>query len=587
MPLDGLFLHQLTREINTAVGCRIEKVYQPSREELVLLLRGREGGLRLLLSASPTSARVHFTTAAVENPKAPPMFCMLLRKHLNNAKLIRVEQVGRDRILHLVFETTNELGDIIHPMLCAEIMGRTSNILFLSEEGKVIDAIKRVDFSTSEVRPILPGLPYQAPPSQGDRLDICLDPSEAILQKVKESRTELELSKRLLECMQGFSPLICREIACEVFPSGSGRVEEMTGAGEERFVRALDALREVLLSEEGMPTLLRDPDGRPKDVTFLPVQQYKGSMILEPAPSFSALLDRFYEQKDATERMKQRSSDLLKVLTTLIERTGRRVETQKQELRQSVDRDRYRIFGDLLSSNLHLIQKGDRSVTVQNYYEEDLPEVEIPLDPLKTPSQNVQKYYLDYRKADTAEKKLTVLIQKGEEEKQYLESVYDILTRARGEEEIEAIRRELEEEGYLRRHTRKAVKLSKLPPIRYRSSDGFVILVGRNNTQNDQLTLKTARGSDLWLHTQKIPGSHTIVLTEGAEVPDRTVEEAAILAATHSQARDSSRVPVDYTKVRNVKKPNGAKPGMVIYETYQTAIVTPDEQLAERLREKN
>ena len=586
MPLDGAMLSQVKQEIETAVGARVDRITQPGREEMILALRGRQGAYRLLISVNAASPRIHFTRAAVENPKTPPMFCMLMRKLLGSSQLTAVRQDGLDRVLELDFDTIDELGDHVTLTLCVEIMGRHSNLIIRRPDGKIVDSIKRIDTSMSSVRPVLPGLTYTLPPSPAEKLDLLEVPAETVLDRLRSEPRQIELSRRLQECLQGVSPLLCREIAFFAARGVEKTAFELTPEEENRLKFYLETLADNMRQGRCTPVMLVDETGRPRDFSFVEVRQYGASYTLQEFPTYGELLDAFYAQKDAVDRMRQRSLDLQKLLTATRERIVRRLDNQRRELAESADREKYKIYGDLLATNMYSLQKGDRRAVVQNYYEEGYPEVEIQLDPRLTPNQNVQKYYNEYRKRDTAEKKLREQIASGQAELEYIDSVADLLDRAQTDADLTAIRRELSQEGYLKHYAFKGKKEEKLPPLRFESDDGFPILVGRNNVQNDRLTLRESRGNDIWFHTQKIPGSHVIVVTGGREVPDRTLEQACILAATHSQASESAKVPVDYTEVRHVRKPNGAKPGMVVYEPYQTAIVNPDKALADRLRVK-
>ncbi len=585
MALDGAYLSLIAREIGAKVGeARIDKISQPSRDTLVIALRWRGGTGKLLLCAGAAAARVHFITESPENPKAAPMFCMLMRKHLGSARLVGVEQMGLDRILHLKFETVNELGDTVVLTLAAEIMGRHSNLMLIGPDGRVIDAIKRVDQSTSSVRPILPGVAYALPPAQHKLSPLAHSPEE--LCAAVTSGRDAELSKAILEQVEGLSPVVCRELAAAALGSSTNTAGRLSSQEAQRLTAAFAELQSHLAKP--CPTLVLDEGGRPVEFSFLPLRQY-GSLrtrSYEGELGCSDLLCDFFRERDRVERTRQRSGDLLRLLVNATDRVAHRLDTQRQELAQSRERDKLRKFGDLLNANLYALQKGDSKAVVQDFYDPEGGMVEIPLDLRLTPSQNAQHYYSEYRKADTAEKKLRVLIEKGEEELAYLDSVFDALTRASVEAELAAIRSELAQQGYVRRGSQKGQKPAKLQPLRYRSSDGFLILCGRSNLQNDQLTLKDSRNYDLWFHTQKIPGSHTVVVADGKEIPNRTKEEAAIIAAYHSKARESSKVPVDYALIKYVKKPQGAKPGMVIYDNYQTAIVTPDEDLVRALAEK-
>lgn len=590
MALDGALLRQIKHELEGClIGSRVDKIHQFSREEMVFVLRLREPAAdgarsaKLYLSAGADSPRLHLTSSSFENPKSPPMFCMLMRKHLGSAKLLEIRQVGLDRILHLIFETRNEMGDLIELTVAIEIMGRHSNIILIDENGRVIDSIKRIDDTMSSVRPILPGVHYTLPPAQ-DKLDLITSTPEQIEQRLIEGK-DTPLSKALLAAVQGVSPIVCREVANYVFVGDDRVISEMT---PDHFDRLRFFLSRVILMARdytGTPTSVIDSRKKPMDFSFLDIHQYGGSMFTRTYDSYSQLLDDFYTQRDNIQRMRHRSSDLLKVLANTADRIARKLSLQQKELADCSDRETWKIYGDLISANLYSIQKGDRTARLINFYDEAQSEVVIPLDPRKTPVQNAQKYYGEYRKADTAEKKLRELIEEGQQEAVYIDSVFDALTRAQTNDELTAIRAELAEQGYLRKKgsAAKKGKEPKLAPKRYRSDDGFTILVGRNNVQNDQLTLKEARGRDYWFHTKNIPGSHTIVVSDGQEVPDSTLHQAAILAAVNSKAAESSQVPVDYTLIKNVKKPRGAKPGMVIYVSYQTAYVTPDLELEKRL----
>ncbi len=585
MALDGVYLSRIRYEITeAALGSRIDKIAQPSREELVITLRWKGGSGKLLLSASADNARVHFTQTSPENPKSPPMFCMLMRKHLGSGKLVGVRQEGLDRILFLDFETINELGDTVVLTLACEIMGRHSNIILIDPNGRIIDAMKRIDFEMSSVRQVLPGMQYALPPAQ-DKLNPFDTQPEEIVRRLCSGR-DIPLSKALLEAVQGLSPIICRELSELCFHGLDPVISEIPVARWDRVNGVLAEFLQTVRSFAGTPTIVSDPaTGRPKDMAFLPITQYGESMDCKTYPTFSALLDVFFGERARMGRIHQRSHDLHKLLSNTLERVVRRTAAQREELKECAQREQLKIFGDLISANLYTLQKGDKTARVQNFYEEDCPEVQIPLDPMLTPVQNSQKYYQEYRKADTAEKMLIQLISAGEEEIIYLQSVMDELERAISEADLNAIRGELAQGGYARRAPGKGrMKEEKLSPIRYRSTDGFLILCGRNNVQNDRLTLKESRNYDMWMHTQKIPGSHVIVVADGKEIPNSTLEQAAIIAATNSKARESSKVPVDYTIVKNVKKPVGAKPGMVIYETYQTAIVDPNVELTESLK---
>ncbi len=590
MALDGIYLHFLTRELQEFVGARVDKVVQPAREDIILHLRGRETAGKLLLSGGAAAPRVHLIEDAPENPKTPPMFCMLLRKHLTGARVLSIQQVGLDRILRLEFEARNELGDLVQLFIFLEIMGRHSNLILTEGDGKIIDAIRRVDVTTSRVRQVLPGMTYVLPPSQ-NKISLLEAPPSAVLERIGSGR-EVELSKALMEHVEGFSQLVCREAAFYATRGEEVLATWLTQEHKERLSFFLSGVAEALQRGTPTPTMVLEPSGRPKEFCCLPVRQYGATMVTKEYPNCSILLENFYADRERLERVRQRSGDLLNLLAATSERIARKLAYQREELAECADREQLRQKGDLISANLYHIRQGDTKVRVVNFYDPAGEEIEIDLDPRLTPSQNAQRYYALYRKADTAEKHLKQLIAQGEEELRYVDSVFDALTRADGETELEAIRQELRDSGYLRRLPRtesgkKPPKAQKIPYLRYRSSEGYLILCGRNNLQNDYLTIKEADKQDIWLHTQKIPGSHVIIRGVGEEIPDVTLEEAAAIAAYNSKGRGSSKVPVDYTRVRNVRKPNGAKPGMVVYDTYWTILAEPNEELVRSLEEKS
>ncbi len=585
MPLDGIFLSRLTGEIaSLIVGGRVDKIHQPAKETLVIAMRAQGGNHKLLISASASNPRLHFTALPQDNPKNPPMFCMLMRKHLTGAKLLSIRQLGLDRVLHLTFETTNEMGDRVEMVLAVEIMGRHSNIILIGPDNRVVDAIKRVNDEMSRVRPVLPGMSYALAPAK-PRLDIQTAAPGEILAQLKK-KPDQELSKALLQVLEGMSPLVSREIAFHAAKGQEVLVSQLDEELETRLKFYLAQLSDRLQKGETTPVMLVDAAGRPKDFSYMDINQYGHTLVCRSYPTYSELLDGFYSERDRIDRMHQRGADLLKLLANLSERTSRKLAAQREELKASTEREKWKVYGDLLNANLYALQKGMKTASVENFYDEGCPKIEIPLDLRLTPSQNAQHYYAKYRKADTAEKKLRELIAQGEAELLYFDSVFDELARASLESDLSAIRAELASQGYVRNTAKKGMKEERLPPLRFRSDDGFLILCGRNNAQNERLTLKDSRNSDIWFHTQKIPGSHVVVVTEGKTVPDRTLEQAAIIAACHSNARDSGKVAVDYTEIRNIWKHPANKPGLVLYEPYQTAIVEPDHALAQRLAEK-
>ena len=585
MAIDGAYLHCLRQEMETRLqGARVDKIHQPSKEELVLALRSLSGNFKLYLSARVNSPRVHFTEIALENPPSPPMFCMLLRKRLTGARLMAVRQIGLERVLYFDFDAVNELGDMVRLTLAVEVMGRYSNIILIDGDNRVVDAIKRVDLTMSPMRPILPGIGYIVPLVDSVRVDLLSNTVEEVAARIMEGGAPLDRAIR--SCTQGLSPLVCREIAAQTL-HGEEDTGTLTEAQQHRLERALYRIQQaLLLPQKRTPYILYRIDHTPLDFSFLPITQYGLSAIGREVDGFSRLLDEFYAEKDAAERMRQRSQDIWRVLNTTVDRISRKLNNQRRELADSGKRDEKRLYADLINANLHMIPKGAEKAELVNYYDEACPTICVPLDPSLSATQNAQKYYKEYRKAKTAEEILGQQIQIGEQDLVYLDSVFDALSRATTVRELDELRAELISTGYLRRQGGKQKPPPPTKPLEFVSDDGFTILVGRNNVQNDKLTTRTAKGSDWWFHTKNIAGSHTVILTDGVTPPEETMMQAAILAATHSKAADSAQVPVDYTQIKYVKKPAGAKPGMVIYETNRTVYVTPDKTLAARLMKK-
>ena len=575
MPLDALCLTAVAGEVRAAVqGGKIDKIYQPTRDEVVLYIRGPAGNVRLLLSANPGHPRAHLTERNRENPEQPPMFCMLLRKHLQGARILELNQPPLERILDFRLETLDELGDRVERRLVLEAMGRSANLLLLDGEGRIVDCTRRVDGDLARgQRQLLPGLFYRQPPAVDKLNPFTLSPEE--LRLVLSNPLGKAWDKLLLDSFTGLSPLVARELAFRA------------GDDSEKLAAELEKLGEAVEENHFTPYLLVR-EGKPVDFTFLPVLQYGPETESIPQESFSALLDDFFSDRESAERVRQRGQDLVKSVTSARDRTARKLGNQARELEATKNRERLRELGDILTSNLHLMEKGMSTFRTMDFYDPEGGEVDIPLDPLLTPQQNAAKYYKEYNKAKTAEEMLTIQIEKGEKELEYLNSVLENIALAEGEKDLQEIRQELTETGYLRRPKTAAKRAKKVSgkPMEFRSSAGLRISVGKNNSQNDLLTTKLAYKSDIWLHTQKIHGSHVILWLEGGEADARSLTEAAQLAAYFSQARDGSKVPVDYTPVKYVKKPAGARPGMVVYTTYQTAVVEPDAELAKKLRVK-
>ncbi len=573
MPLDAIYLSHLTDELcENITGAKVDKIHQPAKDEIILALRGPSGNIRLLLSANPSHPRIHLSTAPYENPVSPPMFCMLLRKHLTGGRISEIRQPPMERVVELAFACSNEFGEQVTRRLIIEIMGRNSNLVLCGDDGRIIDCVRRVDYEMSQQRQVLPGLFYHYPPNQDKRNPLSIT-MEELSQMLEQIQSPISPDRFLLDHFSGLSPLICREICCWFDPTLED-LSTLSLAGRYAFSAHLRHSFPKLI-ENALPYVLLK-NGSTWDFSYMPILQYGAIIESKSAENYSQLLDLFYAGRDAAARMKSKSQAVTKTINNLRNRTARKLENQKKELAATGNRDTYRIYGELVTANLYRIERGHTRLLAENYYDPDLKEIEIPLSPILSPQQNAAKYFKDYNKAKHAEHFLTEQIEKGQIELHYLESVLDSLSRAETEKDLNEIRQELISGGYLRStDKKKKMKVAPSKPLEFTTSSGLRIRVGRNNSQNDQLTLKGSFKSDIWFHVQKIHGSHVILSCEGQEPDHDSILEAASLAAYYSQAREGQNIPVDYTTVKNVKKPSGAKPGMVIYDHYHTVYVNP------------
>ncbi len=591
MPLDAICLKALVSELKGQLtGLKIDKVQQPERDQIILTLRGPGASSRLLISAGTGDARVHRTDASFENPQNPPMFCMLLRKHISGARIKSVVQPPLERAVDLTLECVNALGETGEKHLIAELMGRYSNIILTDSDGRIVDCLRRVDAVMSEKRQVLPGLFYRLPPMQDKRdpLDVS---KEDFLSLFTQAPGEKTAEKWLVETFSGLSPLICRELAARAYGDTDIRAGEILKKdGGAALGAAFLGLASDAKAGRFQPYLLVKPDGKPFDFSFTMIRQYGSAMQLEHAESFSSMLEAFYTRRFASERMRQRSVMLTKTVRNAHERVRRKLEFQRMDLDKTKNRERARELGDIITANFHRIHKGMTVLKAEDFYAPDGAAVEIKLDAKLTPQQNAAKYYKEYTKAKTAENVLKEQLVLGERELSYLKSVLEEIARAEGERDLAEIRQELAETGYIKRQkpqkSGKRVKQPEAAPMRFVSSAGLDIAVGRNNVQNERLTHREAFKTDVWLHAQKIPGSHVIISTNGGEADEQTLNEAAALAAWFSQARESGKVPVDYALVKYVKKMPGGRPGMVTYTDYKTIVAVPDEALVEKLKRK-
>lgn len=556
MPLDALCLSGLVHELNGALsGARIDKIYQPGRDEVVLALRAPGGNVKLLLSANPNHPRPQLTQLPRENPDAPPMFCMLLRKHLSGGRILSIAQPHLERVVEIRLEALDELGDRVERRLVLEAMGRHSNLILLDGEGRITDCLRRVDGDMSARRQVLPGLFYRLPPAQAKLDPTALDRGE-LERLLAAAPPQAQADQWLLDAFGGLSPLVCRELACRAGGSTDARLDAMGQEGRRRLLDGLEGLLKDVQENRFTPVMVTI-DGRPKDFSFLPLEQYGSAAGLTPFPTFSQLLDQFYEQRENQERIRQRGQDLIRSVTNARDRLTRKLANQDRELTATLDRKRLRQYGDIITSNFHAMDKGMARLRATDFYDPEGREVEIPLDPLLTLQQNAAKYYKEYNKAKTAQRMLTIQMEKGRGEQDYLNSVLENITLAEGERDLQEIRQELVDTGYLCRPSKAKgrEKRASSKPMEFCSSAGLRIAVGKNNTQNDLLTCKLAAKGDIWLHTQKIHGTHVILFTQGRTPDPGSLQEAACLAAWFSQGRESGKVPVDYTPVKYVKKP--------------------------------
>ena len=605
MAFDAFFLSAVLEEVRgRCMGARVEKIHQPSRDTLILHLRCREGREKLLFAANPTAPRLHLTTASPENPAEPPMFCMLLRKHLMGAKLSEVSQPPMERAATFTFDCTDEMGFPVQKRLVAELMGRTCNLYLLSSEGRILDCLRRIGLDESAKRAALPGLMYQEPqaitklnpnpqichPEQAKGVEgsshldgctgerECVDPStpqrsaqgngESYVNLLTQPGADL-LADRLMDTFGGLSPLVCREAALFAAGSTDARIDL---SNVDTVAEKLELFFREHLNHP-RPYYYALPDGTPRQFAFCPIRQYGEC---KEAGSFGQLLDMYYTVRDRKDAMRQKSQAVRKTVQNLCTRLTRKLAIQEKELEATYDRERLRQLGDIVTANIHKIVKGQTVVRCQDFYDENMTLIDIPISPILSPQQNAARFYKDYTRMKNAEKELTKQISLGENELHYLKSVLEELNRAQTDGELEEIKRELQEVGYLRAEAgKKKMKQGRLPPMRFESTDGYPIYVGRNNRQNDELTFKLARKDDIWCHASKVHGSHVIISCGGTTPPDDTITQAAQLAAYYSETSGGQNIPVDVTSVKQVKKiPNG-KPGMVIYHTYKTVIANP------------
>jgi len=587
MPLDAVALGAVACELDGALkGAKIEKIHQPERDEILLVLKGVIGAKKLVISGGSANARVHLAEESKENPSVPPMFCMLLRKHLTGGRIESVRQLGFERAVDIEISCRNELGDLTVRHLICEAMGRNSNIIFLDEQRRIIDSVKHIDLTVSSVRNILPGLIYMMPPEAGrlNPLSATEDDFYEILKNAPEGR---EADRAITDGVMGISPLLAGECIYRACGERKLFAGELSDESIRKIASELSSLFEKVKNEEYSPCVIYSKDGK-KAEDFAPfeIRQYEGALDIKRTESVNDAAREFYYMRDLHARMTDRSAAITKVITNNLKRAEKKLNILQGELKEACNREHFRICGDLITANLYRMQKGDEVLVAQNYYDENCSEIEIKLDIKLSPSQNATRYYTKYKKAKNTEIYAKEQIALTVKEIEYLESVLYSISNAQTPSHLAEIRAELASYGYVRDERGKKKKDKNLPqgqPYEFEYK-GYIIFVGRNNVQNDYLTLKMSRSNDLWLHTKNIAGSHTLVKYRGEEYPPDVIEVAASIAAFYSKGKNSPKVEVDYCPVSHVKKPNGAKAGMVIYEGYNTAFVKPEVKPDIKLR---
>jgi len=582
MPLDALCLSAVKNELaEQIIGMKTDKITQPERDVIVLSLRGH-GSLssKLLISAGPGDSRVHLTSHKFENPQTPPMFCMLLRKHLTGAKIIDIYQLPSDRVLRLRFEAVTSLGIKTEKSLIIEMIGQLTNIILTDESGLIIDCLRRIGGDFNNKRSVLPGLIYRDPPRQEGKNDP-LEISKSSFTDLIENAPDLPADKWLNSTFSAFSPLICRELIWRAYKNPDLRILSLPDTGEA-LINEFYTLIEQIKSGSAEPWLISDKN-IPKDFSFTQIKQYENIFETIRAESFSKMLDDFFTCSAQLKRINQKSSSTIKLMNTARDRQIRKLASQKSEMEDTAKRDYFRECGDLITANIHLMTKGQNTLIADDFYSENNEKRKIELDPMKTPQQNSAKYYKAYTKAKNARKYLEEQIKSGENELEYIESVTEQLLRTENEHDLNDIRNELMQTGYIKNRVRKTEKKAESVPYKFITSSGITVTAGKNNVQNDKLTLKTASKSDVWMHAKQIHGTHVIIHSNGKDPDENTLYEAAVIAAYYSAARSDSKVPVDYTLVKNVKKSPGGRPGMVIYNDFKTIIAEPNEAFVKNI----
>ncbi len=589
MPFDGMVISAVIHELKDKItNGKIEKIYQPESDEINLFIRSFGKNYKLLISANSNHPRIHFTASNKQNPPQPPMFCMLMRKHLQGSKILNIQQKDFERIILIDIEGHDELGFPTVKQLIVEIMGKHSNIILIDKnENKIIDSIKRITNDVNRYREILPGKFYIQPPTQGKKNPISIQLDDFIAT-IRQYALTTPIYKVLYTSLQGISPTAAKEICYQANIENDLAISSLSKNDIHNIWIALQNLLKHTITADFTPNIvINKTDHHMIDFYSTVLHLYSSVYQSIPLDSMSKALEEYYIKKDLLNRLKQKSSDLRKFICHKFDSLYHKHQKLQEELMEAHTSQKYQLYGELLTANLHLVKRGYSEIEVINFYDKNENTFIIPLDPKLTPSKNAQVYFKKYNKAKNACKEIQQQIEETHNEMNYFQNLLHAIENVTALEDIEEIKIEMIEEGYLRKRKRKSPNKRNIAskPLSFISSDGFKIFVGKNNKQNDKLTLKMASKKDLWFHTKNIPGSHVIILCNNQYVPENTILEAAHLAAFYSKGKMSSNVPVDYTQVKNVKKPNGAKPGMVIYENNKTLYVTPSAQIVQRLVE--
>ena len=582
MAFDAGMLRLVVNEIKQLGECKVEKVYQPSNDEIVLMLHSLKKNVKLLINAGSNYPRINITEVQTENPQKAPMLCMLLRKHLSGGKMLDAKCLGYERVCQLEFDAYDEMGFRVKKLLICEIMGKYSNIILVDANYKILALLKPIDFTTSDKRQLLVGMKYELPPKQ-EKLDTLAVTKEQFEKAFENAPIESKCDKFITSNFLGIAPSTARQLSYMVSKSHD---EQLFNVKKQTLCDTFLDFTEKMRNMELKPYLILDETGKPFEFSYFPIEYLGSKYTSEEYESFSKLIDAYYSKKGQNERIKQKSSDILRLLVNAETRITKKIALQTEEIEQCEESDKYRIMADLITANLHMIRKGLLSAKVVNYYDDECPMIDIPLDEKLSPSQNAQKYYKKYNKLKKAKVELAKQIEISKAELEYISTVFESLTKAEKENDLLQIRDELFHSGYASKMKNYVQSKQSAPqPLKFKTSGGYTVLCGKNNTQNDYITSKLAEKTDWWFHVKNLPGSHVLMQSHGEEPSEKDFTEAAEIAAYYSKA-EGNNIAVDYTNAKHVKKPAGSKPGYVIYHVNWTAYVTPNEKHIKEMLQK-